>query len=367
MNCEWKNCKLGDLITFQRGHDLPKYKMQLNGKYPVVGSNGIIGYNDEYTTNAPCITIGRSGNVGKPFLVNTKSWSHNTTLYIKEFKNVDPIFIYYFLKTLHLENYGGGSAVPTLNRNHIHPLDVCVPSSMDMQQKIAKILSALDDKIELNNRINKNLEEQAQALFKSWFVDFEPFGGVMPSDWEYGKIDDIVEIYDSRRIPLSGNQRAKMENKKFPYYGATSIMDYVDDYIFDGKYLLLGEDGTVMDNNGYPILQYIWGKFWVNNHAHILTGKRGFNVESLYLLFKNTSVKSIVTGAVQPKISQGNLCSLKVLIPSEVTMNKFNSLIEPLFKLIRMNVDENKTLTQLRDTLLPKLMNSEIDVDKVEI
>lgn len=152
----WKECQLGDLITFQRGHDLPKAKMQ-GGEYPVVGSNGIIGYHNEYTTETPSITIGRSGNVGKPFLYKGRSWSHNTSLYIKEYKAVDPIFIFYYLQTLELNNYAGGSAVPTLNRNHIHTLGVCVPVEIDVQRKIASVLSALDDKIAINTAINENL------------------------------------------------------------------------------------------------------------------------------------------------------------------------------------------------------------------
>ncbi|MBP0956987.1 MAG: restriction endonuclease subunit S, partial [Oscillospiraceae bacterium] len=183
----WQEYQLGDLITFQRGHDLPKAKMKC-GKYPVVGSNGIIGFHNEYTTESPSITIGRSGNVGKPFLYKGRSWSHNTSLYIKEYKNVDPIFIYYYLQTLDLGNYAGGSAVPTLNRNHIHTLSVYVPIDIEEQQKIASVLSALDDKIGLNNRINENLEKQAQAIFKSWFVDFEPFGGNIPNNWEQGNL-----------------------------------------------------------------------------------------------------------------------------------------------------------------------------------
>ena len=138
-------------------------------------------------------------------------------------------------------------------------------------------------------------------------------------------------------------------------------MDFVDDYIFDGKFLLLGEDGTVVNDAGYPILQYVWGKFWVNNHAHILTGKLGFNVESLYMLFKQTSVKSIVTGAVQPKISQANLRSVQVVIPPEKLLIDYNYRVEPLFALLRTNKEENKSLTALRDTLLPKLMSGEID------
>ena len=153
---EWRECLLGDLITFQRGHDLPKSKMSGNG-YPVVGSNGIIGFHNEYTTEYPSITVGRSGNVGKPYIVYGRSWSHNTTLYIKEFKGTDPVFIYYFLQTLDLGNYAGGSAVPTLNRNHIHSLNVRVPADVSTQEKIANTLKALDDKIDKNTDINKNL------------------------------------------------------------------------------------------------------------------------------------------------------------------------------------------------------------------
>lgn len=365
MKFEWKECQLGDLITFQRGHDLPKTKMQ-GGNYPVVGSNGIIGYHNEYTTESPSITIGRSGNVGKPFLYNGKSWSHNTSLYIKEYKNVDPIFIYYFLQTLDLGNYAGGSAVPTLNRNHIHTLNVCVPMASEEQKQIASILSSLDDKIMLNTAINENLEQQAQALFKAWFVDFEPFGGIMPDDWRIGTASEIIELHDSKRVPLSGAERDKMD-KTYPYYGATSRMDYVDNYLFDGIYLLLGEDGTVIDANGFPILQYVYGKFWVNNHAHIITGKLGYTVESLYLLFSLTNIKHIVTGAVQQKVSQANLKKVPVIIPNAHSLERFNTIIQPIFATIRNYRDENEHLAALRDTLLPKLMSGEIDVSAVKI
>ena len=158
-----------------------------------------------------------------------------------------------------------------------------------------------------------------------------------------------------------------MEKKIYPYYGAASLMDLVDNYIFDGKYLLLGEDGTVVDDAGYPILQYVWGQFWVNNHAHILTGRLGYDVESLYMLFKQTPVKSIVTGAVQPKISQANLRSVQVVIPPEHNLREYNDLVEPLFSLFRANEEECKTFTAVRDALLPKLMSGEIDVSAVQL
>lgn len=218
---------------------------------------------------------------------------------------------------------------------------------------------------QLLHKINDNLLEQAQALYKQYFpyrVDDN-----LPIDWRIGTVGEIIEIHDSKRIPLSGAERAKMEKKTYPYYGAAALMDYVDDYIFDGKYLLLGEDGTVVDEAGYPILQYVWGKFWVNNHAHILTGKLGFNVESLYMLFKQTPVKAIVTGAVQPKISQANLRSIQVVIPPPKLLMDYNNQIDPLFTLLRTNEEANKSLATLRDTLLPKLMSGEIDVTDIQL
>lgn len=132
--------------------------------------------------------------------------------------------------------------------------------------------------------VNDNLLWQAQALYKDRFIDLKPFNGKMPPDWQLGTVSEIIELHDSKRIPLSSRERANL-TKIYPYYGATSVMDYVDRYLFDGIYLLLGEDGTVVDDKGFPILQYVEGKFWVNNHAHIITGKNGFTVETLYLLF----------------------------------------------------------------------------------
>lgn len=216
--------------------------------------------------------------------------------------------------------------------------------------------------------VNDNLEQQAKALFKSWFIDFELFSndGIMPSDWRVGTVGEIIELHDSKRIPLSGTQRAKME-KIYPYYGATSLMDYVDNYLFDGIYLLLGEDGTVIDDNGFPILQYIDGKFWVNNHAHVLTGKLGFSVEILYLFFSSTNIKSIVTGAVQQKVSQSNLKSIPAIIPTENQLKLFDSLIQPLFTEIRTLRAENVRISTLRDNLLPRLMSGELDVSGLDL
>lgn len=260
-----------------------------------------------------------------------------------------------------------GSAQPKFNKTNFKEMLAPVPP-IEEQNKIASILNSLDEKIELNKKINNNLEQQAKALYKDWFFDFSPFStkGNLPDGWHLGTVGDIIQLHDSKRVPLSGSERDKME-KIYPYYGATSLMDYVDNYLFDGIYLLLGEDGTVVDSLGFPILQYVYGQFWVNNHAHIITGKEGFSVEELYLFFSLTNIKSIVTGAVQQKVSQQNLKKVPAIIPSKEALSSFDDLIQPIFAQIRNLRDENAHLADLRDTLLPRLMSGELDVSDTEI
>ena len=281
----------------------------------------------------------------------------------------DPQFVYYtainpIFRNVAIKSMVGSSGRQRVQQSVLEELELSVPD-LEEQRRIGAFLARIDEKIALNDRINDNLQQQASILYGKYF----PYAVTddLPAGWRVGTVGEIVEIHDSKRIPLSGAQRAKMEKRIYPYYGAASLMDYVDEYIFDGKYLLLGEDGTVVDDAGYPILQYVWGQFWVNNHAHILTGKLGFNVESLLLLFKRTPVKSIVTGAVQPKISQANLRSIQVVVPPQHELDAFNELIRPLFDQIRQNQDQNKALTSLRDALLPKLMSGEIDVSDIQL
>ena len=280
----------------------------------------------------------------------------------------DARFIYYYMTTSafqgELAGRSTGTTVIGLRQPELMKCIIRIPS-VENQHRIASILSSIDAKIDTNQKINDNLLAQAQTLYKQFF----PYSvqDDLPDGWRIGTVGEIIEIHDSKRIPLSGADRAKMEKKIYPYYGAASLMDFVDNYIFDGKYLLLGEDGTVVDDAGYPILQYVWGQFWVNNHAHILTGRLGYDVESLYMLFKQTPVKSIVTGAVQPKISQANLRSVQVVIPPEHNLREYNNLVEPLFSSFRAYEEDCKTLTALRDTLLPKLMSGEIDVSAVQL
>lgn len=282
-------------------------------------------------------------------------------------------YVYYFM-TSHryqkdLEGRATGTTVTGLRQPELLKSTILL-TPLSAQRSISSILSSLDRKIELNNKINADLEEMAQAIFKNWFVDFEPFKdgkfvdselGMIPEGWKIGGLFDIAEIFDKKRKPLSGNVREKMD-KIYPYYGATSCMDYVDDYIFDGIYTLIGEDGSVVKENGLPYMQYVWGKMWVNNHAHILQGKNDYSTEMIHALLSITNIKFLVTGAVQAKLSQGNMQKILVAIPPKNVLDEIRPVIDNLYSKIRINTDENSRLSLLRDTLLPRLMSGELEV-----
>jgi type I restriction enzyme, S subunit len=281
---------------------------------------------------------------------------------------------------------------PYLSLTDQRRLTITLPPVAE-QRAIAAILGAFDDKIELNRRMNETLEAMARALFQSWFVDFDPVrakldgrqpagmdaataalfpssffesaAGHIPSGWCAANLGDVIEVFDSKRVPLSGREREQRKGR-YPYYGAASAMDFVDDYIFDGVYALMGEDGSVINDDGSPVMQYVWGKFWVNNHAHVLSGRGGICTEHVLLHLKGCNIAAFVTGAVQPKLNQGNMNSIPFTIPSQGIGKAFESTIEPLFARIRANTDQSRTLAALRDTLLPKLLSGELRIKEAE-
>lgn len=372
LKCEWKECNLGDLVTFQRGYDLPKTKMK-KGKYPVVGSNGIIGYHNDYTTENPSITIGRSGNVGNPTIIYSRTWAHNTTLYIKEYKNCCPVFIYYFLKTLNLSNYAGGSAVPTLNRNHIHSLQVKVPLLYDVQAKIGSFLKLLDDKIELNNAINHNLQQQARAIYREWFVDFAPNVGIMPTDWRLGRLKDILR--------LKRNAIKVGDEPLLPYLpidvipmNTFALTEFRPNAEAQSSLITFDTDDIVI------------GAMRVYFHRVVLAPFRGITrttcfvltpYDSDYLAFgllccdQDSTIDYAQTtskGSTMPyAVWDGGLGDMEIAIPPRAVAQKFNDIVKPMLRQIQASYFENLNLRNMRDSLLPKLMKGEIDVSEIEL
>ena len=250
------------------------------------------------------------------------------------------------------------------------------------QKQIGEIFSALDKKIELNKRINQNLEAMAKQLYDYWFVQFDfpneegkPYkssGGEMvwneklkrkiPNEWDNCKLKDFINLFDSKRIPLSSKDREERKGN-YPYYGATGIMDYVNEYIFDGDYILLAEDGSTSDSKGFPIVQYIWGKNWVNNHAHIILPKNEQYLMFTYQMLRSIPAKQIETGSIQKKISQENLCEYNMVLPNSILIEKYESIISPLWEKRKLCIEEINALIKQRDELLPLLMNGQASVN----
>lgn len=288
-------------------------------------------------------------------------------------------YLYYFYQTKPWQTTSG-STIKRIYNDDLKSIKISFPD-IPSQQKIASVLSVLDDRIELNNKINAELEQMAKTLYDYWFVQFDfpdangkPYkssGGAMvynedlkrkiPKDWRVEDIRSFSNILDSKRVPLSSKQR---ESRKgvFPYHGATEIMDYIDDYIFDGEYILLAEDGSVMNDKGFPNLQYVKGQFWVNNHAHVLQAKELIHNEFLYRTLQYVPVVRMMTGSVQMKINQENLMSTMILIPSEQILETFSKFASPARDQIFETTVENQKLAELRDWLLPMLMNGQITV-----
>ena len=159
---------------------------------------------------------------------------------------------------------------------------------------------------------------------------------------------------------LSKKQREAKKPGSIPYHGATSVMDHINEWIFDDVFLLIGEDGSVVKEDGSPFVQYIWGKTWVNNHAHVLQGKNEVSTEHLMVFMQAQDINSYVTGAVQLKINQGNMNRIPFLMASNEINNRFSNHISSIYDNFRQNTENNNLLTKLRDTLLPKLISGEL-------
>ena len=388
MKCNWRDCTLGDLITFQRGHDLSK-KQMTDGKYPVIGSNGIIGYHDQYTTEAPSITIGRSGNVGTPFIFYGRPWSHNTTLYVKNFKGNDPLFVFYFLKTMSLANYAGGSAVPTLNRNHIHALPIRVPSSVEAQKKIGGFLRLFDKKIELNNAINKNLEQQAQALFKSWFITnpnnvnwkrgtfAELIISTLNGDWgkesPSGNHTEKVYCVRGADIPdVKAGNKGKMPTRYI------QPKNYISKKLSDGDIVIEISGGSPTQSTGRctAITQSLLDRYdsgmVCTNFCKAIKPIDGYSMFVYYYwqyLYSHRvffSYENGTTGIKNLDFS-GFLESESIIIPPVEQVLKFNEYCKAVFDQVFANGKQTEQLAKIRDTLLPKLMSSEIDISALDL
>ena len=356
---------LAEIVRFGNGKAIKPGGI---GRYPVYGANGIIGRTDE-TRHENAVIIGRVGAYcGSVAYCPTPFWaSDNTLVAYPASDQIDTRFLFYLLGSANLRNYAGGAAQPLVTQTVLKQVELAVPD-LPTQRKIAGILSAYDDLIENNLRRIRILEEMAQSLYREWFVHFRFPGhqstkmtdsplGPIPEGWEVKSLKEIAANFDRKRKPLSKPKRAEMQGI-YPYYGAAKIFDYLNDYIFDGEYLLMAEDGSVITPNQRPVLQLATGKFWANNHTHVLRGTE-VSTHFLYLALSEFNISGYITGAAQPKITQANMNRMPFVCGPPEIHSKFDTYIEPLVGCWQTLDRRNQTLRQTRDLLLPKLLSQQ--------
>ena len=383
--------RLGDLLNLKRGYDLPA-RQRRPGPYPVISSAGITGYHDEYMVEGQGVVTGRYGTLGEMYYVDGKYWPHNTALYVTTFKGNDPKYIYYLLTCLGRIRTSDKSAVPGVNRNELHEMEIPAISDTKQQKKVAAILAALDAKIDCNNRINAELEAMAKTLYDYWFVQFDfPDASGTPYKSSGGKMAYNATL--KREIPLGWHDSNVMAmadllgggtpTKKKPEYWSGNIpfftptdadgsifkfstADYITSEGLKGSSTKLFSKHTVFitarGSVGRLVLAGV--DMAMNQSCYALRAKAGISHVFLFFLAKelihHLHVKS--SGSVFDSIVSNDIELTKLSIPTGEVIEKFAAVVEPVFEKIANNTKENQQLAQLRDWLLPLLMNGQVTV-----
>ncbi len=397
---EWRDITLGDFVALQRGHDLTEPERRI-GRVPVMGSAGQNGFHDTALAKGPGIVIGRSGaSFGQVHFAKEDFWPHNTGLYVTDFKGNDPLFAFYFLKALDFDRFNSGSAQPSLNRNFIYPIPIRVPKPAE-QKAIAAVLGALDDKIELNRRMNATLEAMARALFQSWFVDFDPVRakldgrppaalapataalfpdsfqdsplGHIPTGWETStigaKLQTALGGTPSRAKPefWTDGTVAWINSGKTNEFRIIEPSEWITKEALENSATkLLPRRTTVLAITGATLGQVSITEIecCANQSVVAILASEQFPTEFIYPWIEENIEKLIAsqTGGAQQHINKGNVEELALLCPESRIVAAYQTKAKPLFDQISANCFQSRTLATLRDTLLPKLLSGELSV-----
>lgn len=388
---EWKEDVLGNVLEVKYGKD---HKKLADGQYPVYGSGGLMRYVDSKLYDGPSILIPRKGTLSNIMFVDNPFWTVDTMFWsIINTDKVDPKFLFYSICKRDFASMNVGSAVPSMTVNILNDIQISYPKNIEDQRRIASILSSLDRKIELNNKINADLEEMAQAIFKNWFVDFEPFKGgkfvdselgMIPEGWKVSQIADIPHILETGKRPKGG-----AVEKGIPSVGAEHVKgmcayDYSKTKYINCEFAAKLKTGKI---NGYELMIYkdggkpgyfipnfsIFGEgypfenCYLNEHVFKLDfdGNKEFNI-FCYFFFKTEQIMSYFNAqgakAAIPGINKKDVENIYIFSPDNESVIKFGEFAYPLFKQMLKNAIENRTLSTLRDTLLPRLMSGELEV-----
>lgn len=364
----WKRMPLGEVVTLQRGFDLPASQRQF-GHVPVVSSSGITFAHSEAKVKAPGVVTGRYGTIGLVFYITEDYWPLNTTLYVKDFKGNDPRFVSYLLQTIHFASYSDKSSVPGVNRNHLHLAEVDCPPIAE-QRAIAAILGALDDKIDLNRRMNRTLEEMARALFKEWFVDGAE------EKWENKPVSDIFEVNPLRPL-RKGVTATYLDMANLPTQGHRAVEWVKRPYGSGTRFIngdtLLARITPCLENGKTAFVDFMSDAEigWGSTEFIILHPRPPFTPEFGYYLarddsFRNHVIRNMTGTSGRQRAPASCLDLYFFAVPPAQLVGKFGDFARSTMSKVRANDEECRTLASVRDTLLPKLISGELRVNKAE-
>ena len=342
----WSKCELGKVITLKRGYDLPQQK-RAKGCIPIFSSSGITGFHSDFMVKGPGVITGRYGTIGEVFYANEDFWPLNTTLYVQDFQGNNPLFIYYYLKTIPWQQFTSASAVPGINRNIVHTYPVSIPD-LDTQEKIVSVLYLVDEKIGNNTKINENLAQQAQAIYTDMFItNADP-------TWAIGHLSDLITV-------KYGKDHKKLNDGPYPVYGSGGIMRYVERPLYDKESVLIPRKGTL--NN----VLYVNEPFWSVDTMFFTEIKLPNVAKYVYHFVKSKDLASLNAGSAVPSMTTDILNAMELLIPDADSLSRFESIVAPMFLTMQQNTQESSKLAETRDALLPRLMSGELDVSAFDI
>lgn len=357
----WCDVHLGDVIRLKRGHDLPASD-RVPGEIPIVSSSGITGFHSVAKVAGPGVVTGRYGTLGEVHYVKGDYWPLNTALYVEDFKGNQPRYVAYLLMTLELGSQNAAGAVPGVNRNTLHQMTVRVPDK-ETQHRIVEVLSAYDDLIATNQRRIALLEDGARRLYREWFVHLRfpghesvPVKDGVPEGWERGSLDRALFL--QRGFDLPNGSRIAGD---VPVYASTGINGFHNDAKAVGPGVVTGRSGTLGQ------VHYVAKDFWPLNTSLWVKEFRRVSPIVAYFLLSELNLEQFNSGASVPTLDRKTVHQASVLLPSPDLVEKFDTLVQPLFDQIDALKAGIDSTSKARDLLLPKLMSGQLDVSGIHL
>lgn len=385
---EWKEVDIEqtsiEIIDGDRGKNYPKNNELTNSGYCLflsaanVTKNGLRFSNNSFITKEKDALLRKGKLMPQDIVLTTRGTVGNVGFYsddvpypnmrinsgmviIRPGEDFDTMFLYQYLRSCYfraqITQFQSGAAQPQLPISTLQKMKVIKPD-IAAQRRIASILSSLDRKIELNNKINADLEEMAQAIFKNWFVDFEPFKdgkfvdselGMIPEGWKVGCLGDLITI-------KYGKDHKKLDDGTFPVYGSGGFMRFVNSWLYNGESVLIPRKGT-LDN-----IMYVCEKFWTVDTMFFSVPKMDYVMKYVYNYIKRFDFSKMNEGTSVPSNTAARLNKMQILIPTHEVLEMYDETLCPIYNKRKMNDKESRTLSLLRDTLLPRLMSGELEV-----